>query len=290
MSHDAAPRRTSDELREALADLPSSRASAIRILHVADDPDASVAQLGEAVAVDPVLTAQVMRLANSAYYGLSRRVTSAEFAVSVLGFATIRSLAAASAAGAFDGEDAVPAGFWEHAARSAVGVAHVGVRLQLSRPEAFSLGLLHDIGDALLHRLDPEGYTSVWARTVPTSRARIGVEREELGIDHAEAGAIALESWRFPAEMCVAIATHHDRLPANPGSHQRALAGGHVLARLAELDDGDVDEAETIIGRFSGELRCAQVDPAAAFAVSRLVAAEATAVAATFSAGGSAAA
>ena len=108
MATTAAPKITERALLDALEHLPAQQSAAVRVLHVVDDPASSSTDLATAVGADPVLTAQVMRMANSAYYGLSGRVRSCEFAVTLLGFATIRSLAAAFAAGAIGAEPAQP--------------------------------------------------------------------------------------------------------------------------------------------------------------------------------------
>ncbi len=263
--------------------MPTSQASAVRVLHVVDDPSSSAADLARAVAVDPVLTAQAMRLANSAYYGLSRRVRSAEFAVSVLGFATVRSLAASFAAGTLHKGVRLPEHFWEHAAATAVGTAFVSTRLDVDRAEAFSLGLLHDLGAALLCRHDPGGYSFVEEDEQHRDSARsMLVERDVLGIDHADAGAAVLEAWRFPAGMVDAIATHHERPSGHDSKQQRALAAGQALAELAELDDHEHAAACQLVLHHEDALQLADVSPAAAFDLSRMIRGEAHAVAASF--------
>lgn len=266
--------------------LPAAQASAVRVMHVADDADASVSDLAAAVAVDPVLTAQVMRLANSAYYGLSRQVRSAEFAVSVLGFSTVRSLAASCAAGTLHEGVRLPTDFWEHAAACAVATALVGSHFDIGAAEAFSLGLLHDLGSALLCRIDPGGYAFVEAAdNAHDERAALELERDHLGVDHAEAGGAVLEAWRFPASFVDAVATHHDRPPHKPSPQRRALAGGQVLADLSRLPAEGAEGAEgaaAIVCRGADALACGDVRPDAAFDLSRIVRDEAAAVAATF--------
>lgn len=279
------PVRRLDEERllEELERMPAQQAAAVRVLYVADDPRSSASDLAAAVGVDPVLTAQVMRLANSAYYGLSGRVRSADFAVTLLGFATVRSLAAASAAGAI-GEDAViPCDFWQHAAASAAGAAQVSARLGVVRPEAFSLGLLHDVGAAVLCRIDPAGYRAVEAQvSTPDSRQAALFEKRAFGMDHAAVAATVLAAWRFPDELVGAIATHHD--PVTPGAtkQQRCLAGGHALAMLSRFEDFERYEAGKVLPRLEADLRVADVDPLTAFDLSRTVRQESLAIAASF--------
>lgn len=276
-------RLTEDRLLAELERLPAQQAAAVRVLYVADDPTSSASDLAAAVRVDPVLTAQVMRLANSAFYGLSGRVRSSDFAVTVLGFATVRSLAAAHAAGAI-GEDAViPVDFWAHAAASAAGAAQVCARLGVARPEAFSLGLLHDLGAAVLCRLDPAGFRAIEERaSAPDTRQAALFEKRAFGMDHAAVGGTALAAWRFPAELVEAIATHHEPLTSTSGKWQRCLAAGQALATLARFPDDRRAVAGDLLPKLEGDLRAGDIDTRAAWDLSRPVRTEAHAIAASF--------
>ncbi len=95
--------------------MPARAGAAARVLAITDDPEASIGDLVNAVGADPALAAKILTLANSAYYGLSRRVGTLQYAISVIGFQTVRALAVPVCAG-LDGPNAVPAGFWEGAA------------------------------------------------------------------------------------------------------------------------------------------------------------------------------
>jgi len=278
-----ASRLNEERLLEELERMPAQQAAAVRVLYVADDPRSSAGDLAAAVSVDPVLTAQVMRLANSAYYGLSGRVRSADFAVTLLGFATVRSLAAASAAGAIGADAVIPCDFWQHAAASAAGAAQISARLGVVRPEAFSLGLLHDIGAAVLCRIDPVAFHAIEARvTTPDSRQAALFEKKAFGMDHMAVAAAVLGAWRFPDELVGAIATHHDVLTGSATKLQRCLAGGHALALLSRFEDFERYEASKVLPRLEADLRVADVDPLTAFDLSRVVRQESLAIAASF--------
>lgn len=275
---------TEARLLRQLDRLPAQQAAAVRTLWVADDPTSSASDLAAAVSVDPVLTAQVMRLANSAYYGLSGRVRSADFAVTILGYATVRSLAAAHAVGAVGDDADTPEDFWLHAAASAAGAAQVSGRLGIRRPEAFSLGLLHDLGAAVLCRLDAGAYREVQGRaSSPDSRQAALLERRAFGMDHAAVAATVLGAWRFPTDFVEAIALHHERLTVRSSPWQRCLVAGQLLALLAREPDDRRSQAADLVERSVDDLRVAGVDPVSAFELSRVVRTEAAAIAATFS-------
>src|SRR3546814_19435009 len=104
--------------------MPSHPSVPLRILWLADDPRSSSSDLAKAVELDPALTARLLRMSNSAYYSLRTPVTNVSRAITVLGFSTVRSMAAAATAGLEDGSE-LPAGFWDHAAAT----AHTAQRL-----------------------------------------------------------------------------------------------------------------------------------------------------------------
>ncbi len=264
--------------------MPPQQAAAVRVLYVADDPTSNAKDLALAVSADPILTAQVMRLANSAYYGLSGRVRSADFAVTVLGFSTVRSIAAASAAGALGEGARLPVGFWEHAAATATAAAQISGRHGVARPEAFSLGLLHDLGAAVLCRVDAERYTAIEESVDrPDSRQAALHEKRSFGMDHAAVAAVVLDAWRFPEEMVEAIGSHHERTLLDPSPLQRCLAGGQALAELSAFDDFQRWEANQVIPALEEQLRIADVPVTTAFDLSRAVRTEAAGIAASFS-------
>src|SRR4051794_32375231 len=200
-------------LIEELEQLPPSRAAALRVVQVVDDPDTSAADVAGAAGADPALTARILRVANSAYYGLSGRVGTPSFAVTVVGFQTVRSLAAVSAAG-LAGEEDLPAGFWERAATVASACSLLARRLGTPAPEAFCAGLLHDLGSALLRRHDRTTYDALVAEAEGGPVAMQELLRRTYGASAATLCADVLEGWRFPEDLCFAI-RHQDDDPAD---------------------------------------------------------------------------
>lgn len=215
-----------------LEQLPPARAAALRVVQVVDDPDAGAADVAAAASVDAALTARMLRMANSAYYGLSGRVASASFAVTVIGFQTVRSLAAMSAAG-FVSDGDLPPGFWGRGAATAAGTSLLARRVGVDVSQAFCVGILHDLGSALLWRHDPQRQGDLLARGTPDEPAHV-LELHEYGATHASLCADVLASWHFPDELCVAIGRHHDTPSAGATALRRALQGGVALAGLAD--------------------------------------------------------
>lgn len=218
-----------DNIGFALAAVPARSLVALEALRRCDDPQADARGVAASVEGDPALTARVMRLANSAHFGLASQVTSARHAVVVVGFSSVRSLAALAVSG-LNGHDSVPDGFWEHAARVAVGASAVAPRFGAPAADAFSAGLLHDLGEALLHRFDLAGEAS--ARAADDQRA---AEVGHFGLDHADAARIALEAWGLPAPFIDAIAGHHLPLVEQTVLGQAVSIGEAVVMGDARL-------------------------------------------------------
>ena len=262
-----------DQLITELEKLPAQQTASLRVLNLIDDPESSSGDLATAAGADPALTTRIMRMANSAYYGLSGRVGTPGFAITVLGFATVRSLAAAAAAGLTEDPNGVPNGFWNHAAATATAASLVAPRIGARKPEAFCLGLLHDLGSALLHRCDPDGYEEMAGNALAAGESVSVAERRVYGLSHEDAAARVLTAWRFPDELCRAVAAHHGDPAAAPSALAKALIAGEALAlrlpdapelearavhhmalRVGRIDDDVVDSLVEQVGQGASEL------------------------------------
>lgn len=211
--HEAA---RADALVASFDDLPTLPDVLVRIWQIVDDPDASARDLESAVSLDAALAAKVLRLANSPFYGRRTPAASVQTAITALGFDTIRNLAVcltvARSLGQGSGEERVldRHGLWRHGV--AVGVLARALCRDVGLPgreEAFTSGLLHDIGKYVLSIGRPRAYTAivelVRERGLPLRMA----EREEIGADHADLGAAFARHWGFPDSMVSAIGGHH---------------------------------------------------------------------------------
>ncbi|MGH2683834.1 MAG: HDOD domain-containing protein [Actinomycetota bacterium] len=221
-------------LTEELQRLPAQPISAVRVLTMVDDPNASTADLARVIETDPALSAQVLKLANSPYYGLSHNVGSAGRAVLLLGFTTVRALAVSGACSlltANRGGQVYPPGFWPHAVTTAVACSALARRIGLAPADAFTIGLLHDIGAALLYRRNPETYQQIVDAADLDAAALLDIERREFGTTHPEAAADALDAWRLPRPFIRAIEQHHHDLEDTTTTMGRVLIVGEAVAR-----------------------------------------------------------
>lgn len=224
--------QTADVL-EALRRLPMRPSAATQVLRVLDDPTAGAREVATALQCDPALCARMLHLANSPYFGLAGKVGSVERAVTALGAGVVRSLAVGTAAGLFgERPEEMPAGFWRHAVGVAAGASIVARLAHVAPGDALCTGLMHDLGVALLYRVDPDGYRALGAGATDAA-AFLAAEAEAYEGHHAVVGAFALDAWNLPAEMVDAIRAHHDAPASISPRLGRVLAAGEALAVTA---------------------------------------------------------
>ena len=207
------------ELKRALSkfkDLPTLPDVVARVMQIVSNPLTTADDLNKVISIDQALTFKVLRLANSAYYGFPKEITSITQSVTILGFNTIRNLALSVSVhkmlfadrekGLFSYRE-----FWKHGV--AVGVCtrvlarRVGYK---SEENAFTTGLLHDIGKSLLDKVDHEGFMQAIEKSKETGKPLWQVEREIFGLDHAALGEYMGEMWNLPLELRVAIGHQHE--------------------------------------------------------------------------------
>lgn len=223
-------------LSDALAHLPAQPVAALRVLELVEHPNASAAELARLIEMDPSLSARVIRLANAPYYGLGRRVASASRAVVLLGFSTVRALAVSAACSLIieNGRQG-PAGYWAHSVAAASAASLVARHTGAPPSDAFSAGLLHDVGTALLFRHDPAAHAEMLVKV--RAGADLGrCEREAFGRTHQEAGAAVLDEWRFPDDFVQAVADHHSPAGAIQSTLGKLVVAGEAIA--ASLSGG----------------------------------------------------
>lgn len=197
-------------------ELPEVPHIALKAIHLLSNPDTAVSNLAEVISSDQALTAKVLRLCNSAYYGLPRQVTTISEAVMIVGFSTIKSLVLmittqSTLNKGLLGYKMSAGEFWEHSIATATISRLLAHRIHYHEPEeCFIAGLLHDIGKLVLNQSAlPEVYkaTNLYQKkNMPIYLA----EQKILGFDHAEIGAALAERWNFPPLLVDSIRWHHD--------------------------------------------------------------------------------
>ena len=232
-------------IRRYIETMPALPVTVGKVLEVCNNPKASPVDLNRVISVDPVLMARVMRLINSAYYGLSGKVTSLVRAIIMLGLNTVKNLALSAAVvenlGRGENFRALHAqGFWRHSL--AVGVASklIAKKREVSSKdleEYFIAGLLHDIGKIPMNAVFEDEFLEVMAHSDRGRTALYRTEREVLGLDHAAVGRMIAKTWKLSPEVIDAISAHHEPVEYD-GPHKDVVytvALANHFANIAEI-------------------------------------------------------
>lgn len=213
-----------------------------RLLLLLDDPEADSEELAQLIRTDPGLTANVLRIANSACLGGVRRTESAAEAISRIGLREVyRALMQVITSPALKGQEVFGmqrVDLWRHSLATAVAAETLARHLTDEDHEvAFTAGLLHDLGKALFSRTGARDYSQLLQFCAMRNDPVCEVEREAFGVDHAAIGAELLRAWKFPDRIAAAVAAHHAPLEAADGDERLAslVYAGNILAyRLGE--------------------------------------------------------
>jgi len=201
------------------------------VLELLGRPDGAHAELCNLVELDPALTAAVLRAANSAHLGYSGRIAGIRHATVMLGGSLVASLAASRVADlVFETSlPAYPDWLWQHAVVVASGCAVLAPYVGEGVDEAFTTGMLHDVGWLLSAANDDEDHAS---------------ERHDLLAVHAETGADLLGRWNIPTRVVEGVRHHHARPAALVGNLERLVAASGAFAR--ELGAGGPERSMSL--------------------------------------------
>ena len=209
---------TPQELIANLGDLPPLPQVASQVLRVSADPDANAEDLRKVISMDQALTSQILKISNSAMFGMMREVTTLTQAIMTLGFSTIKSVVIASSAknlyhrGTVGLQERL---IWEHALVSAMASRAFAKSLRFPRiEEAFIGGLLHDIGKSVMGVKFPERYGALLGMVYNEQGACLHMELDAFGFDHAMVGEALVNRWNLALSLQAAVRWHHDPLQA----------------------------------------------------------------------------
>lgn len=242
------------DIERFIKKMPSLSTTVGKVMEICSRTDASPNELNKVISLDPVLTGQVLKLINSAYYSLVTKITSLTRAITMLGMNTVKNMALSTAiirtvAGAKKSKVLPTSRFWAHTIGAGVSAKLLAATQDvpvMEREELFVAGLLHDLGKI------PFGdeYIEVLNIAKNDQIPLIEVEREVLGIDHQEIGLMIAEKWKLNEVMTTCISRHHDidGLEGKLAQQVAYVALGNVYTNILDIgyagnsfpDEGEV--------------------------------------------------
>ena len=210
-------------ITDSLISLPTLPTVIAKMLELVDNPKTSASSLSSLIMRDQVLTAKILKLANSSFYAFPRQIATVKLALVVLGFESVKEMALSfSVLGSFKGENNKHfdnSRFWQHSV-SVGACTRMLARETCYRlaGEAFVAGLLHDIGKLVLNQYLPREFGEIQDLIWDSGRSAEEAELEVLGVTHAEVGAWLAERWNLPVLLVEAIKYHvnPEACPRNP--------------------------------------------------------------------------
>ncbi len=222
------------------------------ILKELQSPMCSARRIGEVVGRDPGLTAKILRLVNSPFYGFPSRIDTIERAITILGVNELTTLALGiSAIKTFDN---IPSSvlsmrhFWEHSMSCGILARLIaGSKPGLSEERFFVAGLLHDIGTLLMLRATPHTYGTVLLLSRDERIAIEDAEKQIFGFTHADVGGLLLDTWSIPETLALMVRNHHTPMKSQPLLDTAIIHLADILALGLRTEDYGAFYAPTIL-------------------------------------------
>lgn len=225
--------------------MPGLSTTVSKVLEVCNNPTTSPNDLNKVISLDPVLTGQVLKLINSAYYSLPNKISSLTRAIIMLGINTVKNLVlgasiVGSVGGAKSSKHFPMDAFWEHSLAVGVTAKALAVRGNLpanEREEFFVAGLLHDLGKIPMNSRYPEDYAAVIKLAAEKEMLLSDAEREIFGFDHGVVGELIAEQWQLTPSLKDTM--HHHHFPGNSQPETQLLTSyvalGNIFVNIIKL-------------------------------------------------------
>jgi diguanylate cyclase (GGDEF)-like protein len=241
-----------EEIIKGTEKLPTLPGIAMKILETIRKDDVSLKEIGDLLSTDPSLSAEVLKIVNSSFYGFPTKITSVHHAINLLGSNAVKNLALSfslvkvfknAPATAFDYPQ-----FWKDSLIQALAAKLMAAKIvPYAAEDAFFLGLLSDIGILTLNQCLPEQYAVIQRDQVTSGCRDYEAEDQVLGFNHMEVGAYLVETWGLPQHFSIPIRYHHepDRLETGDDLKRHLSRILYLAALFAELIRGE-DKSSTL--------------------------------------------
>lgn len=216
----------------------------VKIIDIVENPNSNMQDLHDVIRNDPVLSTRILKVVNSALYGMPTQVANIDRAIVLLGLSAVKNIAiAASMTHLFTCEQNIgvcsAGNVWRHSIAMGVGAKLIfNVRKRPDVDEAFLAGLVADLGLLIERQAVPEKFRVVIQRFMAGKTDYCAIEREVLGVDHQQVGMTLARNWRFPEPICLSLGYHHNPFDA-PAIHREMPLTVHLADMLtSRLDEG----------------------------------------------------
>ncbi len=245
-----------DEIVKDVSKLASLPEVSIKVNQMVDDPNSGVNEIGKVISQDPALSAQLLRIANSPFYGISGSIDSISRAVTVLGTQQIRDMVfSATATKAFEGipnEIISVDDFWHHSLYCGLLARELANQTQKAQGEMlFTAGLLHDIGHLVMFNRIPElAHKAIMHTIEPNVDLELfQSEREIIGFDHSQVGGKLAEQWQLPKNLVECVMFHHEPEQAQefPDEVLLIYIANKIASQAYDSEDIDLKEVISVI-------------------------------------------
>lgn len=237
----------SAQILQRISSLPPLPAAIGRLLRLVNEPDVDFKEIAKTISLDQTMTAQLLRIANSAFYGFPQQIRTVQQATVILGRYAVRNMALSLAMVKVRGHmkadgPLTPEEFWRHSMAVACGARMLAQHQRsVAADEAFVAGLLHDIGKIVFVEYDSETYADLLQKAQDGIGPLHILEHETFGIDHAEVGEALCAHWNIPDVLASVVSAHHGN---EAGADETALEivdivnVADTLAKVGRIGNG----------------------------------------------------
>ena len=233
-----------EALFQQQAALPSIPKVVQEVIESFNNENVSIEDIAKKLSADQVLSAKLLRLANSSYYHVSRTVGTVDDAVLMLGFMTVRTLVVSTGlTGSFKSMSGVDLKqFWRYSLHTAIVAKWLAKKKQLNSDLAFTVGLMHAIGQLVMHAAMPEQLLQVDKIASPIDARRLDVERTSFGYNFSDVSAELARRWRFPVEFSEILKTYPEPQEVKPLNKVAVVI--HLAAWRARCEENKYSREE----------------------------------------------
>lgn len=230
---------TLNELVNRVDEIPVFSQTVRNILKLVENPNSNVRDIEKEILKDQGFTTKVLKLANSAYFGVTRQISTVSQATTILGFQALKSMVLASSVGKvltaeLPGYALEREALWKQSQICGIIAKVISKKIKFPQPDqAYTAGLLKDIGKVILDHYLNDQFQNILDRVNENNKSFLEVEEEILGFNHGQVGAKIAEKWNLPGDLVEAIAYHHQ--PEKALLNPKLVAITHIADGLVMM-------------------------------------------------------